>query len=303
MKNIKIVFMGSPDFAIPSLELLIENYSVVGIITQPNKPAGRRKELKPPSVKLTADKFGLETIQPNKLRDEGVFEQLKKWNPDLIIVVAFGQILRQEVLDLPKFGCINVHASLLPRWRGAAPIHAAILNGDRETGITIMKLDAGVDTGPILCQKPMQIFATETYENLSKRLARMGSDLLLEVLPDYLTGKIKPVKQSDTGVTNARILKKEDGLLDFTKTSQELERQIRAFYPWPGSYFIIGSERINVIKAEIGEFNQINAGERGKLHGYPIIGTSNGSLLLNEVQPAGKKIMSGKIFLNGYRNW
>lgn len=303
MKNKKIVFMGSPDFAIPSLTKLIENFSVVGVITQPDKPAGRGKEKKSPPIKKIAEINGIDTIQPNKMRDEGVFDKLVEWNPDIIVVVAFGQILRQEVLDLPNYGCINVHGSLLPRWRGAAPIQASILNGDIETGITIMKMDAGIDTGPILKQSPMRILENDTSASLSERLASLGADLLISTLIEYLDGKLTPRPQPEIGVTYARTLRKEDGLLDFSKSAVELERQVRAFYPWPGSYLMVGTDRINVIKASVEGNIKLQPGERGKLLGFPVIGTSQGGLILGEVQPAGKKTMSGKVFLNGYRNW
>ena len=185
MKNIKIVFMGSPEFAQPPLIGLIERFNVVGVVTQPDKPAGRGKALKAPPIKETALNYQIEFIQPNKLSEPGVFEKLQSWAPDVIVVVAFGQILRQNVLDLPRFGCVNVHGSILPRWRGASPIQAAILNGDIETGITIMKMDAGVDTGPILKQKSIQIRNDDTSESLGKSLSRLGADLLIETLNDY----------------------------------------------------------------------------------------------------------------------
>ncbi|MDX9850071.1 MAG: methionyl-tRNA formyltransferase [Anaerolineaceae bacterium] len=303
MKKIKIVFMGSPEFAIPSLTGLMKQFSVVGIVTQPDKPAGRGKALKAPPIKEIALSNNIECIQPQRLCDEGVYDKLRFWDPDFIVVVAFGQILRQDVLDIPKSGCINVHGSLLPRWRGAAPIQAAILNGDEETGITIMKMDAGIDTGPILRQRSMKIKNDDTSESLGKYLSQLGADLLLETLPDYLHGKINAIPQPEFGATYAPMIKKEDGFLDFSKSATELNRQIRAYYPWPGTFMEIGGERIKVLAANIVEETHLKPGERGLHSGFPMVGTNSGGLVLESVQPAGKKPMPGKIFLNGFRDW
>ena len=303
MIDTKIVFMGSPEFAIPSLNSLIEQFNVVAVVTQPDKPAGRGKTLKAPPIKEIALANNIECVQPQRLSEPGMFEKFKWWNPDVIVVVAFGQILKQEVLDLPNFGCINVHGSLLPRWRGAAPIQTAILDGDETTGITIMKMDAGVDTGPILRQKQISITEDDTSESLSIALSQLGADLLLETLPDYLSGKAKANPQPQTGVTYASLIKKEDGLLDFSKGALELRRQIRAYFPWPGTFMKIGNERMKVLSAKVIENENLNPGERGQISGYPMVGTTQGGLVLERVQPSGKKEMDGKIFLNGFRNW
>jgi len=191
----KIVFMGSPDFSLSALGALHENYSVVGVVTQPDRAGGRGRELKPPPVKELALELGIALIQPEKLNEPEAMEKLRAWAPDAIVVAAFGQILRQDVLDLPKFGCINVHASLLPRWRGAAPINAAILHGDEETGITIMKMDAGLDTGPILSQRSVRIKTEETAGSLFDKLSTLGAELLLDTLPKYFAGEIEPRPQ------------------------------------------------------------------------------------------------------------
>src|SRR5512143_3911737 len=232
----KVVFMGSPDFSLPTLRALIDAYQVVGVVTQPDRASGRGRELKPPPVKLLTQELGIPVIQPEKLRQPEAMEQLRLWNPDLIVVAAFGQILKKDVLYLPRFGCINVHASLLPRWRGAAPINAAILHGDQETGITIMKMDVGLDTGPILSQKPIRLAPDDTAGAVFERLSHLGADLLIETLPDYLSGKIQPVPQTEDGATYAPMLKKEEGRLDFDRPAGELERRIRAFNPWPGAF-------------------------------------------------------------------
>src|SRR5215210_4653042 len=212
----KLVFMGSPDFALPSLQALNQQYEVVGVVTQPDRASGRGRALNAPPVKLLARELNLPVIQPEKLRQPEAMEQLRAWAPDLIVVAAFGQILRKDVLDLPPYGCINVHASLLPRWRGAAPINAAILHGDEETGVTIMKMDAGLDTGPMLAQRSIRLTRDDTAGSVFEKLSTLGADLLIETLPDYLSGKITPTPQPEEGITYAPILKKEEGRLDFT---------------------------------------------------------------------------------------
>lgn len=299
----RIVFMGSPDFAVPSLEALARRYPVVGVVTQPDRPAGRGKSLTPPAVKQTALRLGIPVIQPEKLRQPDAMEQLHAWAPEVIVVAAFGQILRPEVLDLPPFGCINVHGSLLPRWRGAAPIQAAILAGDKETGITIMKMDAGVDTGPILSQCAIPIADNETGESLFAKLAPLGADLLLETLPRYLSGELQPRPQPEEGITYAPMLKKEDGLLDFSQPAVALERRVRAMNPWPGAFFEWNSTPIKVLRASVRKVKSPGAGNRLTVEGRPALGCGEGVLILEEVQPAGKKPMPGKAFLVGARNW
>ena len=189
--------MGSPDFSLPILHKLANTYTVVGVVTQPDRASGRGRELKPPPVKLLAEELNIPVIQPEKLRQPEAMEQLRLWNPDLIVVAAFGQILKKDVLYLPRFGCINVHASLLPRWRGAAPINAAILHGDEETGVTIMKMDVGLDTGPILTQRPIYLTRDDTAGSVFEKLSHLGASLLIETLPDYLSGKIDPAPQPE----------------------------------------------------------------------------------------------------------
>ncbi|HEX2997997.1 MAG TPA: methionyl-tRNA formyltransferase, partial [Anaerolineales bacterium] len=227
----KVVFMGSPDFSLPTLRALAEHYDLIGVVTQPDRASGRGRELKPPSVKLLAQELNLPVIQPEKLKQPEAMEQLRLWNPDLIVVAAFGQLLRKDVLELPPFGCINVHASLLPRWRGAAPINAALLHGDEETGVTIMKMDVGLDTGPTLSRRAIRLTPDDTAGSVFETLSALGAELLIETLPDYLSGKLQPVPQTDEGTTYAPMLKKEEGRLDFTHAAEELERRVRAFNP------------------------------------------------------------------------
>ncbi len=298
-----MVFMGSPDFAIPALEALADHYRLVGVVTQPDRPAGRGGKLKTPAVKEAALRLEIPFIQPEKLRNPETLAQLKAWAPDLIVVAAFGQILRPEVLNLPKWGCINIHGSLLPRGRGAAPIQAAILAGDQETGITIMKMDPGVDTGPILSQRAVPISPEDNAGTLFQKLALSGAQLLLDTLPSYLSGQLHPQPQPSEGVTYAPMLKKEDGLLDFTQPAAMLERRVRAFYPWPGTWFKYNNSPLKVMHARVCDEKSPGAGQRLTFLGYPAIGTGAGILILEEIQPAGKKIMNGKAFLAGERKW
>ena len=299
----RIVFMGSPDFAVPILEALAVYYPVVGVVTQPDRPAGRGGSLKSPAIKQTALHLGLPMIQPEKMRQPEAMQQLRDWAPGLIVVAAFGQILRPVVLDMPKFGCINLHGSLLPRWRGAAPIQAAILAGDVETGITLMKMDPGVDTGMILSQRSLPIAPDDTAGTLFSRLAPLGANLLLETLPRYISGELQPQPQPAEGITYAPMLKKEAGLLDFTQPAVALERRVRAFDPWPGTWFVWNNQPMKVLRASISAEKSPGAGIRLTVDGSPAIGTGEGVLILEEVQPAGKKPMPGKAFLAGARNW
>ena len=300
--SVRIVFMGSPEFAVPSLRRLAENYPVVGVITQPDRPAGRGRQPTPPPVKVLAQELGIEVIQPERLKEPEAQDKLRDWAPDLIVVTAFGQILRKSVLELPRYGCVNVHASLLPRWRGAAPINAAILHGDAEAGATIMVMDPGIDTGPMLAQRRMAILPEDTTLSLGTRLAEDGADLLIETLPGYLSGAITPQPQGDEGSTYAPMLAKEDGRLDFNQPADALERRVRAFTPWPGTFFDWQGQPLKVHQTQIVE-GESQPGMRMVIDGMPAVGTSAGCLVLTEVQPAGKKPMSGKDFLRGVRGW
>ncbi len=230
------------------------------------------------------------------------FEQLSGWQPDLIVVAAFGQILRKNVLELAEFGCVNVHASLLPRWRGASPINAAILNGDDATGITIMKMDAGVDTGDILRQKSISI-GEQNAGDLSDRLSILGAELLAETLPDYFNGSIDPVQQNDEEATYAPMLKKEDGLLDMSKSAKQLSLQIKAYDPWPGSFIVHDGKPFKIHEAFSEEKITGTLGKKTAYGILPAIHTADGLLVLRTVQPAGKKPMAGDVFLRGARNW
>jgi methionyl-tRNA formyltransferase len=301
--NVRIVFMGSPEFALPSLKGLNERYNVVGVVTQPDRPAGRGRALTPPPVKTMAQDFHIPVIQPRRLKEPEAMDQLRAWNPELIVVAAFGQILRPEALNLPRYGSINVHASLLPRWRGAAPIQAAILHGDEQTGVTIMKMDPGMDTGPVLSHRAIPIISQDTARSLAPRLAQLGAELLLETLPAYLQGDLQPKPQEDDQATLAPMLKKEDGELDFTRPAQELARQVRAFNPWPSAFTSWENNRLIIHRAHAVEKPSIGPGKHTVVGGAPGIGAAEGILVLDEVQPAGKRSMRGEVFLNGAKGW
>jgi methionyl-tRNA formyltransferase len=314
-----IVFMGSPEFALPSLHALhalagsqtSQEHQIVGVVTQPDRASGRGRELKPPPVKTLALELSIPVIQPEKLRAPEAMAQLRAWAPDLIIVAAYGQILKPDVLDLPRFGCLNVHASLLPRWRGAAPINAAILHGDEETGVTLMKMDAGLDTGAMLAKKAMRIPPDGTAGSVTEALSHLGADLLIETLPRWLAGEIQPQPQDDSLSTYAPMLKKDEGRLDFTRDVHELERQVRAMNPWPGAFMDIDGATLKIHRAHVtplplGEgvgVRAVEVGQRLTVANQPAIGAGGGLLVLDEVQPAGKKPMSGKSFLAGARHW
>lgn len=300
--SIRVVFMGSPEFALPGLRSLTLAHQVIGVVTQPDRASGRGRELKAPPVKLLAQELNIPVIQPQKLREPEAMQQLHEWQPDLVVVAAFGQILKKDVLDLPKYGCINVHASLLPRWRGAAPINAAVLAGDEETGVTIMKMDVGLDTGPMLRMKRIRIKPDDTAGSLFEALSTLGADLLIETLPDYLAGKITPQPQPEDGATYAPMLKKEDGLLDFNQPAADLERRVRAMNPWPGAWFEWDGVPLKVHLAHVGQ-GKAGAGQRLVEQNQPAVGARGGVLILDKVQPPGRKPMSGKSFLAGARNW
>ena len=298
----RIVFMGSPDFALPSLRALADVYDIVGVVTQPDRASGRGRELKPPPVKVLAQELNIPLMQPEKLKQPDAMEQLTAWAPDLIVAAAFGQILKMDVLELPRYGCVNVHASLLPRWRGAAPINAAILHGDDETGVTIMKMDVGLDTGPMLSKRSIRIKPDDTAGSVFQALSTLGADLLLETLPDYISGKIQPDPQPDEGATYAPMLNKEDGKLDFSSDVYELERRVRAFNPWPGTFMDFDGVNLKVHRAHIEQGNAAD-GKRLIIQNQPAVGARGGILVLDNIQPAGKKPMDGKSFLAGARDW
>jgi len=301
----RIVFMGTPQFAVPTLQALHEHHQVVGVVTQPDRPAGRGRNMAPfgSPVKEAALARGLPIFQPETLRTPEAVQRLASWQPDLIVVAAFGQILRRPVLTLPRHGCLNVHASLLPKYRGAAPIPAAILAGDPVTGVTLMRMDEGLDTGPILAQAECPINPDDTTASLTDKLAHRGADLLIETLPGWLSGEVQAQRQDDALATHCRPLQREDGALDWSRPAVHLDRQVRACVPWPGAYTAWQGQMLKVLRAHPratwpgeGQPGQVVSLEAG----IGIV-TGEGTLELLEVQLAGKKPMAADLFARGQR--
>lgn len=291
--------MGTPDFAVPTLRRLIETHSVIGVVTQPDRPAGRGSRIQMSPVKLTALDAGIPVFQPEKLRRVEAIDELRQWNAELYVVAAFGQILPQAVLDIPRFGSINVHASLLPRWRGAAPIQAAIRAGDSETGITIMKMDAGLDTGPILSQRAIPIAADETGQSLHDKLAQLGGDLLIETLPGYIDGTIRPIPQDDALATFAPRIDKDEGRIDWTQSAAQIERTMRAFTPWPGTFTYWKGQLLKIIAGRDVE-GSAPVGAVVERNGIIAVGTGDGLFRLERVQLEGRKPTEIEDFVRGY---
>ena len=296
-----VLFMGSPKFAVPSLDALhdAQGIDLAGVFTQPDRPAGRGRQLTASDIKLRSSELGLGIFQPDSLKSGEIISTIHDLEPELIIVVAYGNILPTSILGIPEFGAINVHASLLPRWRGAAPIQAAIMAGDPEIGVTIMLMDSGLDTGPILSMRKINNHSSATGGELTRRLATLGADLLIETLPKYIAGNICPISQNEQLATYAPMLKKSDGVLNFNQSAEELERQVRAYEPWPSSYFLWNNRRIVVRKAEAITENNLPPGMVALIGNRPAIGANPGVFLLKVIQPSGKKEMLGEDFLRG----
>lgn len=297
----RVVFMGTPDFSVPSLTALIEGgYQVVGVVTQPDRPKGRGRKLEPSPVKRYALQHGIPVLQPPSLRTSEAVAELAALRPDVIVVAAFGQILRPNVLQLPPRGCINVHASLLPRWRGAAPVQAAILAGDRVTGSTIMLMDEGMDTGPILAQAALVIRPDDTGGSLSERLAHHGAQLLAETLPRWLAGEIEPRPQDESLATVCRPLRKEQGWIDWTRSAEEIARVVRAFNPWPAATTSWKGRQLKILAAQIREEEAAEPpGTVVAVEKQVAVSTGRGLLELIVVQLAGRRALPIADFVRG----
>jgi methionyl-tRNA formyltransferase len=299
--------MGTAELACASLRALAssENLIVVAVVTQPDKPKGRDLKLQFPAVKQLALDLKLPVLQPTKARDENFVGTLRDLKPDLIVVVAYGQILSQTILDLPRFGCLNVHTSLLPKYRGAAPIQWAILDGESETGVTIMKMDAGLDTGDILTQTKTPIESTDNSQTLHDRLAILGAELLLKTIPDFVAGKIVPQKQSNETSSYARKISREDGKLDWSKPAQQLWNQIRAFTPWPGAFtfFSTTDATKRLLKIWQAEIFETTAKEPGKIleanKSGIVVGCGENALRILNLQREGGRRLTAQEFLAG----
>ncbi len=300
----RIVFMGTPEFACPCLEALVEaGAAPVLVVTQPDRPSGRGRRLKPPPVKEISEKHGIPVFQPAKVKHPEAQEKLRNLRPDVIVVAAFGQILPQSLLDIPRLGCVNVHASLLPRHRGASPVAAAIREGDGETGVTIMRMEAGLDTGPAYLEERVPIPDGVTTGGLEETLSEVGASLLVRALPGIADGSLEPVAQDDSMATYAPRLKREDGLLDFSLSSVSLERQVRALNPWPGGWFEYGDEIIKVWEAAVGPPSPGNVPSGTTLDRPPlsVVCGDGGSIILKTIQRRGKRALPSEEVMRGFK--
>ncbi len=304
-KSQRLVFMGTPDFAAPSLKILIDRgLPVVGVFTQPDQPAGRGMAMHAPPVKKLAESHGIPVFQPTKLRVPGVLEQLHAWQPDLIVVAAYGKILPNAILDLPSQGCINVHASLLPKYRGAGPIQWAIARGESETGITIMRISERMDSGDILLQKAIPITAHDTGGTLHDKLAQLGAVALDEALQLLQQGKLIARPQNEAEVTYAPLIKKEDGRINWSHEAVVIERHIRAFNPWPSAYTTVNGKLLKIFAAQVEPRGPNASHPPGSIIEVTpvslVIATGTDALALTEVQLEGKKRLAIEEFLRGY---
>ncbi len=305
ISKLRIIFMGTAEFACPILKAIHReaDFEIPAVLTQPDRPKGRNLELQYPPVKQAALSEGLAVMQPERARNPEVIEKVKQLRPDLIVVVAYGQILPQSLLDVPRFGCLNVHTSVLPKYRGAAPIQWAILDDEEETGVTIMKMDAGLDTGPILSEKRTPITPEDDSQTLHDRLADIGAALIVPTIRDYVAGKIAPVPQAGEGASYARKITKEDGRIDWTQPARVLWNRIRAFTPWPGAFTFLHAEPkprlLKIWKADVagaqGPPGEIQQADK---HGI-LVACGEGALLITELQREGGRRVTAQEFLAG----
>ena len=300
MKDVRIVFMGTPDFAVPIFKALAENYNVVAVVTQPDKKVGRKQILTPSPIKKASAEFNIPVLQPVKIKEE--YEEVLKYKPDMIITCAYGQIIPKVLLDYPKYKCINVHASLLPKLRGGAPIHHAIMDGYDKTGITIMYMDTKMDTGDIISKSETDITKEDTLGSLHDRLSEMGKDLLLETLPNIINGNIKRVKQDESEATYGYNITKEDEKIDFNKSNVEVDNKVRALNPTPGAYTTINGKRMKVYDVRLSDRYYGNT-KPGTIVGFEKDGirvvAGNKEVILTDIAIEGKKRCLVKDYLNG----
>ena len=294
----KLVYMGTPDFAVPALEKLAAVHEVAAVFTQPDKPVGRKQILTPPDVKVCAERLGIPVCQPASMKTPEAFELLKSFAPEVIVVAAYGQILPKAVLDLPVYGCVNIHGSLLPKYRGAAPIQQAVLNGDAVTGVTTMLMDVGLDTGDILLTKETPIGENETSAELFDRLSLLGGELILETLDALAQGSVTPKKQDEALATHTSKIDKSLCPIDFTATAQAVHNLIRGLYSWPVATAQIGGKRVKIHKARIAK----GSGSAGVILSVKpfVIACGEGAVEILELQPEGKKKMSAEAYAAGH---
>ena len=300
----RLVYMGTPDIAVPALEALIEaGHDVAAVVTQPDRAQGRHKELVPPPVKAAALAHGIPVLQPEKASDPDFIEELRIYEPELIVVMAYGQILKKSLLELPPLGCINIHASLLPKYRGAAPIQAAILAGEELTGVTTMYMDEGLDTGDMLLKETVNIDEAETAETLEVKLALAGGRLIVRTLDELAASRLEREKQDDAASTYVKMIRKEEGQIDWNASALDIERRIRAFYPWPGTYTWHNGGRIKIYAADVmGMAGDAPAGTVvSAADGRIIVACGEGALNITSLQSEDRKRMDAADFLRGYR--
>jgi len=303
-KDLRIIFMGTPDFSNQVILELIENkYNIISVYTQPDKKVGRKQEIQKSPVKITAEKNNIPIFQPLKLREE--IENIRKLHPDLIIVAAYGKIIPQEILDIPKFKCINIHPSLLPKYRGASPLQNTLLNGEKETGTTIMLMAQEVDAGDILAQEKTKILPEERLPEFSQRMSNLSAKLLIKILPDWVNGKINPQKQDDSKATFCQMLDKKDGQINWNESAQEIFNRYRAFYPWPGIFTFWKEKRLRLTEIELSkkDYSDKKIGEIFQKIDNVYIQTGKGALKLKRIQLEGKKELTIDEFKNGYPNF
>lgn len=302
-KRLRTVFMGTPDFAVPSLRALADHdkFEIVAVVTQPDRPAGRNLKIAPSPVKALAVERKLPILQPDSLSD--IKPELISLAPDIIVVVAYAQILPEDIISIPRFKCINVHASLLPKYRGASCIQSAILNGEKETGATIMLLDKGLDTGPILSQIPIDISDTDTTSTLTEQIAMIGANILPDTIIRYVNQDIIPHPQDNSQATYVGLIKKEDGRIDWNRNAEYISRQIRAFDPWPGTWTELDGKKIKILEAD-SHVLKVNTYAIGEVFGHDgrlAVQCGQNVIIVNKLQLEGKKAMDSKTFLLGYK--
>ena len=300
MNKLKIVFMGTPEFSLPVLTGLIENYDVIGVVTQPDKEVGRGHEVKFSPIKELALAHNIKVIQPVKIRNE--YEEIINLKPDMIVTCAYGQIIPKVLLDLPKYGCINVHASLLPKYRGGAPLHRVVINGESKTGVTIMHMDEGMDTGDIITTREIIIENSDTVGTIHDKLSVLGKELLIDTIPSIINGTSIRIKQNNDEATFAPVIKREDELLDFNKTSREVYNKIRGLNPFPVSYAILDSKVVKIYSSYIKDniYTTKKNGEIVRIYDDGIgVSTSDTEIVITEIKPEGKRKIQVKDYLNG----
>ena len=295
----RVVFMGTPDFSVPALERIATEHEVVAVVTQKDKPKGRGMSVSYTPVKESALKLNIPIYQPDKVKEESFVEELKKLNPDVIVVIAFGQILSNDILTLPKYGCINVHASLLPKYRGAAPIQWAVIDGEEKSGVCTMKMDEGLDTGDIIDVDEITLDPKETGGSLFDKLAKLGGELILKTLKNLEFGKVTFIKQDDSKSTYAKKMTKELGRIDFTKDAKSIERLIRGLNPWPSAFTYLDGKVMKIWDADVVDADGVPGTVISEEKDSFVIATGSKALKVNELQLEGKKRMKASDFLNG----